>query len=118
MVQVLSFPLQAEFLEALLVVDRVLCVLWTENVDGHLSCHPVYHPGAYHPDICRPYTDPCPFCPCPYPCLYRRRTSIYCWAFVQSAALAKETLVKNDEMVLPVYLKYPATRIYLLFAPC
>jgi hypothetical protein len=103
--------LLVEILEVLVVVGRVLCVLWNESVDGHLFGHLFYHPFAYHLDTYHPYADPCP---CPYPCpcpfclypyrgLYRRRTSIYCWSFVLSAALAKETLVKNDEMVLPVY---------------
>lgn len=126
MVLMVPVPLRIEFSEVSMVVGRVLFVLWTENVDGHPFCRPAYRPSADHLDSYRPYTDPgpcpypdpCLFCFYPYPCLCRRHTSIYCWAFVQSAALAKETLVKNDEMVLPVYLKYPATRIYPLFAPC
>lgn len=108
--------------EASVVVGHALFALWTGSVDGHLSGRPFCRPFVYHPDIYRPYTYlcpyPCPFCPYPYHGLYRRRTSIYCWAFVQSAVLAKETLVKNDEMVLPVYLKNPGTRICPLCAPC
>ena|ERR1700730_9063984 len=119
MVLVLLLLREFELWEGLVVVGRALSVLWTESDDGHLSGRPFCRPFAYRLDIYRPYTDPCPcpFCLFPYRGLYRRRTSIYCWAFVQSAGLAKETLVKNDKKVLPVYLMNPGTRIYPLCAP-
>lgn len=83
---------------------------------GHHACHLDLVGLAARLDgclaACRHDSGRHDICPslglCPYraraPC---RRTSICHWAFGHFAVSAKETLVKNDMMVLPFYLQSP-----------
>ena len=100
--------------------------------DGHRVCRPgspaFYRLDTYHPctylchDLSRgpcrgPYPSVYPY-PCLSPCLVpgRRRTSI--WEAFDCAWLATETAVKSGETVLPSYVVYLASMIYLFVPFC